>query len=248
MKGLIRHTLHLAAITACIVSEATAQEGSDRVGRRWEVSATLGWAAAERASQSLEESMIVAGFDETSPAYCFVFCVEAQSHPRTIGTRSSTITITLSYTARSWLQLRGIYAPGGAMKSTIGHRADGSTSGSSLALTPSVSAVAFVPVLTLDGVLRAGVGPSLNVIELAGGEDSHRRTRVGVLVDAGLTFPPRSRFFVEITAQYRYVPPVEMGPFRAPASEIFAGDGSILPQARVDLRYAALSLGGGIRF
>jgi hypothetical protein len=63
-------------------------------------------------------------------------------------------------------------------------------------------------------VLRIGLGPALHQAEaglLVGGRE--RSTCLGAAFDAGLSFPRRSRIFVDLEAQYWYGGDTQFGPY-----------------------------------
>ena len=55
-------------------------------------------------------------------------------------------------------------------------------------------------------------------------------------ITIGIRLPPRTRFFLEITGQYRYIAPARFEPIEA------------LPDVELDLSYPTLSAGLGVRF
>jgi hypothetical protein len=117
-------------------------------------------------------------------------------------------------------------------------------------LRQTVTTVAVLPALKVSGAVRVGLGPSLNFLKVqdisaGGGSPSSTTIRPGLLAEASLTTPARSRVFFEISAQYRYVLPAEIGPIDEPASMF--SEGAQLPRTGVSFSHGMVALGLGVR-
>ena len=121
-----------------------------------------------------------------------------------------------------------------------------------LFLTHSVTTM--VPIASLRaGGWHVGGGPTINQVRLennqAGdpGEGSEEAWKLGALADVGVTFPQRSRLFLDARAQYRWIPGLTAGPFTAQEGTPEQGPAT-MPAVDVDMSHAFFALGLGARF
>lgn len=67
---------------------------------------------------------------------------------------------------------------------------------------------------------------------------------LGAMTDVGVTFPRRSRVFLEGRGQYRWIPRTVVGPF---TSVVFGSTATLRP-FEIDISHAVLTLRLGARF
>jgi len=233
-----------------LASDARAQGGERASFRRWSVTLYGGWTEG-RSPKSVEEAMLDAGLNEVSPARCFWgLCAPSQRHPRSIG-RTASRALAVSYALKRGLRVRALWATA-EFGETVGWRDDGSEWGADLALHQEATTVAALVALSVEGAARVAVGPSLNFVELGdAGTARSTATKPGLVCEAALSLPARSRFFVEAAVQYRYVVPAELGPFYARSGAWPGepeGEGATFPTSRIEFSQAVLNLGMGVRF
>ncbi len=247
MYATLRRAPAIALTMVILGSAAEAQTPEEELGRRWSVSWTLG-AAFGNSNADIEEAMVAAGLDDGSPGCFFGPCAPIP-HPWSYeGSWQSTIT--LSYAVRPRLLLRALWGRAD-LGATHGYR-DGAGFGNFMFLQQTVTTLAVLPALKLGGAFRVAAGPSLNFVKISdtaasgSGRRSSNAAKPGFVVDAGLSTPARSRFFFEITGQYRYALPAEIGPFERPESQY--SEAVTLPRTRVSMSHAVLGLGVGVRF
>ena len=79
------------------------------------------------------------------------------------------------------------------------------------------------------------------------GGGSEEAWKLGALADVGVTFPQRSRLFLDARAQYRWIPGLTAGPFTAQEGTPEQGPAT-MPAVDVDMSHAFFALGLGARF
>lgn len=143
--------------------------------------------------------------------------------------------ITVGYAVKRRLEVRGMWA---STDLGLAYRGPNCLICSSNArrVEKTVTTLALLPALRFAHGWRLGAGPSLNIAKLSDW-DGHTSaaTQPGLVVHVGVTTPAQSSLFFEIAGQYRYVLP----------AEVEASGG--VPQTRVSLSHAILSLGVGVR-
>ncbi len=241
-------TVVVAALTTTIVSaNSAAQTREDKPGRGWSVSWAAGGPFGRRSTVDIEKAMIAAGLDDPSTAWCFPgHCRSLVPHPQSSYAGRLDVMLTVGYLLRPRLELRALWAIAN-LGETEGYRyRDDPSFGTYMSLKQRVTSVAVLPALKVSGAVRVGAGPSLNFLSVR--DDAgvgSTATRPGLLAEASLTMPTRSRFFFEASAQYRLILPAEVGPFEEPASTF--GEGARLPRTRVSFSHGELGLGLGVR-
>jgi len=142
-------------------------------------------------------------------------------------------TITVGYAVKRHLEIRGMWASTDLGDAYAGW---GFFSDRNQRVFKKVTTLAVLPALSFGHGWRLGAGPSLNIITLSDWDrHSSTATQPGLVGHVGVTTPVHSRLFFEIAGQYRYVLPAELGA---------SGD---LPETRVSLSHAIVSLGVGVR-
>lgn len=201
--------------------------------RRWAVSISIGWSWGNSHS-ALERSLTAGGFNDPFP--CLIFCGSvAEPEPSSTG-GLVTSTLALSYAVRPSLDVR-LQEMSADLGETSGYNA-ASASARFLSLHQAVRSIAAFPVVNLGGILRIGVGPALHFVNVSRtdspGGPPFKATRFGAVVYGGLT--TRRRVFLEVSAQYIYVPSVDVGPI------------ATMPLTHVVFTHPTLSASLGVRF
>jgi hypothetical protein len=192
-------------------------------------------------SEEITKSMCAGGFDD--PTTKWLFGSGTITHPKCYPELSSSIT--LSYRCSERLAFRLIFGTAG-VGSIHGYNGDVR---SFIFLRESHTTTALIPSLIAGEVARIGIGPALHRLEVqrddATGGPGSRRTRIGIVSEAGLTLPAETRWFMDIMFQYWYAGSAEVGPFTT--SNRSGGNASI-PRTRISLNRIVVSAGIGIRF
>jgi hypothetical protein len=107
--------------------------------------------------------------------------------------------------------------------------------GGNLELT--VTTFAMIPTLQPSSGLWIGAGPAIYVVSVTPVDGSaEHHTRFGGVAQAGVTFPARSRFFLEAVAEFRLVGAADIGPFE------------VVPASRLTFNHGRLGVGLGVRW
>ena len=195
-------------------------------------------------ARDLEKAMKDAGFNDTT--YGSFFSPGPIYHPfsRTgIGETGNPWMIYVHYLFKQPFGV-GLVISEADIGETFGYQ---DSSFSFLFIKYAVRTYASVVTIQARG-FRFGIGPALhyaNSCQEYHGENIEKKSinRIGFLIDFGLSVPEKSRFFVEIKAQYRAVGRVEIGPYEAR----FLDNSAILPTSKVNYDYWFIGLGLGIR-
>lgn len=247
MYPTLRRVVVAALAMTLVSANSAAQTREEKPGRRWSVSWTAGAPFGGRSAADIEKAMVAAGLDDASPGCLFGPCY-GTPHPFS-STDGLGTTLTLGYLLRPRLELRALWGRAN-LGETDGYR-DGPGFGTYMFLRQRITTVAVLPALKVSGGVRVGAGPSLNFLSVrddagTGGGVGSTAIRPGLLAEASLTVPVRSRFFFEVSAQYRYVLPAEIGPIDKPAAMF--SEGARLPRTRVSFSHGVVGLGLGVRF
>jgi hypothetical protein len=227
----------LALSTVGTARAQSADQPSDPQLKRFSISGYFGGTSGGPAA-GIEAEMRTAGFDKTTQ--CWIFCEGAIHHPKSYGPGTSSM-VALKYRLRPRLAVQLLYG-GVSTGETIG--AAGGTFGGLLILNHGVNTLAVVASLQ-EGPLVLGLGPALYMLRAS---DTHgeagEATKLGLVFDAGLQFPPNSRFFFDLRAQYRWVGSARVGPYTASSF----GDSAVLPEFSLNFSHAWFGVGFGVRF
>ncbi|HET6618103.1 MAG TPA: hypothetical protein VFH69_09865 [Gemmatimonadota bacterium] len=207
----------------------------------WEVVVALG-APIGGPHDEIEAALSASGFDDSS--------IDVE-HPFSTGSEVGWAA-SLRRRIRPRLDVE-LIATRATMGTTLGHHQVGLGFGHFLFLNQSVTTIAPIASFNLNG-MHAGAGPALSRVRLERGDlqgesgsGDTEPWKVGILLDAGITLPRRSRLFFEGRGQYRWIPTTEAGPF-------VSGNGlpddipSTIPAVVVDMSHAYFSVGMGARF
>jgi len=216
---------------------------------RWSVSlAFAGQSGGPMAD--VEDSMRAGAFDQTAVRITEGY----ETHPYTSGGDFAWPVVTVGYRLKPRIELRvqaaqdrefshveGYHGP--STRPTPGAPADRA----SLTITPSIQTVAALASYERSG-FRVAAGPSLNRTRLeiddGGGIQREQQTGLGLVVEAGVVGPSRTRVMVELWAQYHLVPSQEYGPVPvASGGQLIA----TLPASTASFSHITVGLGIGLR-
>ncbi len=244
MKHLVIVITVIILISAYPVSllAQNTDDGSSPKLRRWTVSLYLAGTMGGPA-KDVEKAMVAGGFNQTSTG---LFGGLGRSHP--FSRRGPqyygeyTYMIGISYIFKSPFAA-GIIASRADLGETRGYRDP------FLWLSPRYSVSTVAPIVSVQAKwFHFGIGPALHYAKSTqenGGKEVSRKSirKYGFIIDFGLTIPRKSRFFVELKAQYRAVGQVKIGPYEASSLD----NSAILPVTKVNYNHWFIGLGVGIR-
>jgi len=182
--------------------------------RRWSLSFSLGTTSSGPV-KDIEKAMIRDGFGETLPGGWFGGPVEHPVSHTGFGEIGAPWTIQITYRIKQ--QMKGTVL--------IAHAPIGFTSGYHtgpkifLDLNCYSTIVSPMLVYKLFDILHLGLGPALSINKIEQedvGEIIYREQKslFGVLLQASLLYPQKTRFFVQCNVQYRYLGKATFGPFK----------------------------------
>jgi hypothetical protein len=223
---------------------ALGQEGVDspaKPERRCHVTLSLGTTSSGPAGD-IESAMVASGFNETLD-----FLGRTEYPFSRTGISGIPWMISLNYAIRQNAikptVLLGVIVSDAPIGMTFGYREP------LLFLDIDYSVFTISPTVSVQfaDVFHLGIGPALYTAksQQTGGTltVSQSATKVGALLDLGLSYPPHSRFFAILSVQYRYVGKTTIGPF-----ESSLGDSSAtMPATSVSYSHSFVSVGMGIR-
>jgi hypothetical protein len=205
------------------------------VVRRWAISVGTGGAVGGGTSEALEAAMRQTGFDETSPA----FFGPATPHPRSghdLGGARFAVSTGLG---RSW-DVGVAYD-----RTPIGHTHGFRAPLQFLFVDYETTSLAVIGSRTF-GPARAGLGPAWFSARSTEDHSTERvrRSTIGFVTEAGLRLPARTRVYLDLNLQYRYVGRSEVGAF---SYDLLPGR---IPFAAVSVPFNHwyLGIGSGVRF
>jgi hypothetical protein len=223
---------------------APAPAAPQRPSRPWTLSVVTG-APSLAPLRDLERTMRDTGFDLASGGCVFGLCFGPSSMPYSIHARAYRDSWTAGINRRIGPRL-GVSVTGG--RTLIGwtngrHRGTGAYLEIETAMTHVAPLATFTPT---PGV-RVGVGPGVFSTTFARtGLDPRPLTttrRPGLLAEASLTFPRRSRVFVELSGQQRWLGRQALGPI-----DVLPDGTAPFPQTQVRVAHWFIGLGAGVRF
>jgi hypothetical protein len=209
--------------------------------RRLSVSVTPG-ATRGGPAPEIEAALRAAGYDGTFYGCISDLCSGPTAHPYSDQVddpfESWTLTLRYRHDARLGVALVVAWTP---LQQTLGFKSDTPSrpgfEGDYAKIDSEVTVVAALASLGAADFAWVGVGPSVNLVRLEDqlGGRSSKATTFGVVAEAGARWPPRSRVFLELKAQYRWAASAEMSLFE------FA------PSASVSASHATVAVGLGVR-
>lgn len=212
MAPALRHAFHTVVMLVGSLWALAADATDDDEPRRWSVQVDAG--GAYGAMARFEPAMRAAGFDKTDTVFGSSFPT-----PRANDDGVSWIVgVHDRVTAHVAL---GIEAFGSPLGTVTGANAN-TFEAFLLTVEGSVSgAAALVSFEMADplGIVsaRVGIGPAWYFVSMTqprpGAEQPSTSENLGLLVDADLRFPARTRVFGSVLVQYRYVGEVRLGPY-----------------------------------
>jgi hypothetical protein len=247
MNAALSLTLIMTLMTALPVAAQEPSFLGPRPDRKWEGSAVVGTTSSGPASD-LEDAMRAAHFDENRGSCVFGLCFPGVNHPFS-RTGFGEIGFPWTVSGRRWLSSwYGVGLSGGFSEigTTFGQRRD---SGEFLFLQYSVATVAPLLIIRPAHWLHTGIGPAFLIstfttASTSSPDQAQTRRSAGLLWEAGIALPPRSRVFGEVLVQYRHVGRVDVGPFDATNPPTTA----TLPITNVQMNHWFLGVGTGVRF
>ncbi len=226
---------------------------SDDDGRRFSVRVEAGIASSANGAGELSDLMIQGGFDDSREN---IFGGSRISFPQDRGGGARRGTIALTYRVRSRWSVTLMVDTGRSSVALV----DGRTGPYAFADFESPSAfiyaeqtmasvVGLVSFLPNPG-MRAGVGvsvSSLAVVYTQGLSALQRfeAMRPGLVLDVGLALPAKTRFFVDVGAQFRFLMPLGVGP--VPVSDYDGDYIGTVPGGSVSFSHWRVTVGLGLR-
>ena len=213
----------------------------------------LGIAGSASAGGDLSDPMIQGGFDDSLEN---IFGGSRISFPQDRGGGERRGTIALAYRMRSRWSMTLMADTG--RSSVVSVRGPSGPYAFADFLSPSAyveaektiaSVVSLVSFLPTPGV-RAGVGVSFSSVAVAYTQglsvlQKFEAVRPGLVLDAGLSFPDKTRFFVDVGAQFRFLAPLSVGP--VPVSDPDGGYIGTVPGGSVSFGQTRVTVGLGLR-
>ena len=238
---MLRHAACWLGLVTCLALQvAAAQARSPVPARRWALTAAWGGTSG-LAGRQLSARMQASGLDD--PSQCWLFCSGTISHPfHSPGGLAGTFG--LSYALREPWALR-FERVKGDLGETLGYKYPFTW----MFLRSAVETYAFSVVLS-SGSWRLGVGPAWHTVtvtrtDMPGGPPS-RGARLGAVAQGAVSWPSRSRFFLEAIVQRSLVGAVDIGPFTSRD----AADSTVttIPRTPVSFSYSSVRMGFGVRW
>lgn len=217
------------------------QWGTERIARRWSVTAYLG-VGAGAVTKDIEQWMVKWNFDDRSSGGCFfIFCIEPRNHPYSYGSSAmlkgniryyltKRYTVGLDYTAIRDISVRGYHSRAGSLHLTAQYKS-------------------FAPIFSagLYDLVTLGIGPTFNFVRAENQIEYEATTafKLGMVVDFSLKVPQKSLLYLAFNFQYQLMGKVRIGPFTA--SQSFQNLSAVLPQSNIDFTHTNLGFGIGVR-
>lgn len=229
-------------LTAVAPGPANAQSATMR---RWSAGGTFEIVVSAASHPSLERALVRGGVNQefVCDAFdCIGFPAPPTFHTITLGPKAG---VSLGYLLRPRLQTRLIVT-----SANLGYNYGRGPQNADLEIRQSVTSFGLSVAWLPDGVLRLGGGPTAALVHVTAVTDDglqrDRSTQVqaGFLLDCGVRFPRRSRFFVDIGAQLRYLFPTNVGPYDAKRT---GQTTATMPQSRISFGHTVAAVGLGIR-
>jgi hypothetical protein len=225
----------------------TAPRLPSRPVRPWTISVVTGL-PSQSPLHDMERAMRDAAFDDDRGFCFFDFCLPGVSHPFSTTGRAYRDSWTASVNRRVRPRLGVSVAAGRTLIgwTTGQHR----TTFTFLEIETTMSHVAPLVTFTPAAGLRLGIGPGIFTTAFARtGLDRQALTttrRPGLLAEASLTFPRRSRVFAELSLQERLVGRQPLGPIDS--FDALTGGTATFPRTQVRVAHWFIGLGAGVRF
>jgi hypothetical protein len=217
--------------------------------RKWSLSVSLGYSSGGPAG-SMEAAMRSAGLTDSQQGFGMTLTSPSSGEGGFVTSAS------LSYALRPRWEVKVLTARRLELGETIGYSGPPECCppdepSASLFTDYSVRTTAALLVFKA-GPLRVGAGPSLNAVSVESFEEVGRHrsdsgSRPGLVVEGGLAFPERSRLFLSLEAQHRYVTPFKAGSFRAVDGRSGRVLATVAP-ARLSFGHGVVAAGLGVRF
>jgi hypothetical protein len=189
-------------------------------------------------AEGIEDQMRKFGFDKTS--YSSWFNAGSITHPKShtgLGQLGTPWMTAIKYYYTKEL-LFGAFYSGNLIGWTTGY------DNNYIDINYSVSTIAAMAWYKYYNI-SLGLGPAIfltNAYEnkVFNNNKNYESTRIGLVAEAGITYPAQSTFFVSVIAQYRFTGDVNIGPFEV-------NDLPALPKFNVSYNHVFVGFGAGIR-
>ncbi len=203
--------------------------------RRWSFSYSIGGVVGGPAGD-IENGMKAGGFADPSAG----FSHNVIEHP--FSTSGGSQTFEVHYLFKDHFSVGAVWS-----RSELGETLGYHSPGCFMFIDGSTATYAALVAINSDG-FRLGLGPSWNRIkanrtDASSPEGSKVVNRLGLLFYASLCFPARSRVFVQLQAQYRFVGKMTVGPYTAS----FMDNSATFPSTKASYNHAVIGIGLGFR-
>jgi hypothetical protein len=235
-------------VIATLMCLSLAMPADAQTERRWSVALTTGSSGPGPAAD-LEAAMRASGFDEPGGGCVFGICFPPVEHPfSNTGFGSIGFPFALQIDHRLPNRRWGLSV-------LVGRTPIGQTMGlhapyTSLYIDYAVDSLGFMPTLEWKG-LAVGVGPALHIARTRDADPQdgphgwEHHAKFGALVQGRLMYPARSRLFLDLSGQYRYVGNVDVGPI---TPEALLEPAATFPASRASFNHGHVAVGLGVRF
>jgi hypothetical protein len=206
--------------------------------RRWSLAVSVG--VTSRGPESgIENAMNASGFNQTSPAD---WSGGSQDHPFSRGGSETPWEVALRFALDPPIQV-GIIVNDAANGEIIGYRQQ-----MYLFVNYSILTIGTDAYIQVFG-FRLGIGPALSKVkswldDAAKSVGASSVTKLGALIDVGLSQPADTRFFFDLDFQYCFTGKVAIGPY----TSNYFDSSATMPSSRINCNYYVIAFGLGIRF
>ena len=216
--------------------------------RRWAILLAYGHRQGNGCGQDVKEGLLRGGLDYTPSSW---LGTSSKPYGRAeYGT--STIMVRYALNRRLWLSIlrsSGDYFTAGGLY----HEGYWWEPSAGLDLESHLTTYAFLVEFSPAPLLRIGAGPAFHSLRVKsfGGElgndpgfiDKHKS--LGLLFNAGISLPPYSRVFVDMSMQHHLANEIIIGPFDATYDN--AESPATMPPTSIPIKHTKFTLGLGIR-
>ena len=238
-----------ACVIAALMCLWLAAPVDAQTDRRWSVAATMGVPGPGPAAD-LEAAMRASGFDRPGGGCVFGLCFPIAENPRsTTGLNRSAGYPFAVQVNREW-SARGVGLSFVVARTPLGRTSGVHAPLTNLAIDYAVDSVGFIATLERRG-FGVGAGPAWHVARVRDADPQfgagpwRRHSRLGAFAQARMMVPARSRFFLDVSGQYRYVGAIDVGPL---APHAILEPAAIFPRSSASFNHWLVAIGVGVRF
>ena len=194
-------------LLACLVPAQLAGQSSDarahRVPRRLALLLELGGTVGGPAA-GLVEQLRQAGFDDTRPGGCFIFCSGPTAHPTHDGPDGPAVGLTARFAISRRLVVGAGYGKT-SLGGSMGYRADTTSILGDYVLSHWETTIAWAAAFWKPHpAFRLGGGPGWYRLENI--PEGSKISQVGLMVEVGAEVPANRRFFLDLAVRAHLVP------------------------------------------